>query len=86
MMPQGTDGTAPGFSDAHRRNLEHTRNNKSQRFPDFILCGQLNLHRSAENAAALSKYIAKQWDFLRINRDGIINSHPNIHLNVHRNI
>ena len=43
-------------------------------FPDYILCGSLNLHKSPVNAAALAKYIARQWDFLRINRNGIISS------------
>ena len=57
------------------RSGSNSRYQRPKRFPDFILCGQLNLHRSAANAAALSKYIAKQWDFLRINRDGIISSH-----------
>ena len=56
-------------------NQSYDHNFKPKRFPDYILCGQLNLHRSAVNAAALSRYIAKQWDFLRINREGVISSH-----------
>ena len=47
---------------------------KGVRFPDYILCGQINLHRSPECAAALAKYIDKQWDYLRINHNGIISS------------
>ena len=45
-----------------------------KRFPDYVLCGQINLHKSPECAAALAKYIDKQWDFLRINHNGIISS------------
>ena len=52
----------------------NTTSNDNKRFPDYILCGSLNLHKSAENAAALVKHIAKQWDFLRINKNGIISS------------
>ena len=47
---------------------------RTKRFPDFVLCGHLNLHRSAENAAALARHINKQWDYLRINRDGVMSS------------
>ena len=53
---------------------KHDSQNKPTRFPDYILCGSLNLHRSPENAASLAHYIAKQWDFLRLNNDGIISS------------
>ena len=45
-----------------------------KRFPDYILCGQLNLHKSPECAASLAKYIDKQWDFLRVNHNGVISS------------
>ena len=76
------ESTAPGNSDplpciAHWKDRDPNINHKLQktkRFPDFILTGQLNLHKSSENAALLSRYIAKQWIYLRINRDGIISS------------
>ena len=45
-----------------------------KRFPDYILAGSLNLHKSPVNAAALITHIATQWDYLRINRTGIISS------------
>ena len=57
--------------------------NDNKRFPDYILCGSLNLHKSAENAAALVRHIAKQWDFLRINKNGIISSKQ---LEINRNL
>ena len=44
------------------------------RFPDYILCCQLNLHKSPECAAALAKYIDRQWDYLRVNHNGVISS------------
>ena len=47
---------------------------RTKRFPDYILAGSLNLHKSQVNAAALAKHIASQWDYLRINYDGIISS------------
>ena len=43
-------------------------------FPDYILIGHINLHKSPECAATLARHIAKQYDFLRVNSDGIISS------------
>ena len=67
-----------GGGDSHSHNSKLGNNTlntgEGRRFPDYILCGSLNLHKSAENAAALAKHIAKQWDFLRINRNGIIST------------
>ena len=45
-----------------------------KRFPDYLIVGQINLHKSAECAASLARYIDKQWDFFRINKHGIISS------------
>ena len=47
---------------------------KPRRFPDFVLAGSINLHKSPVNAAALARHIARQWSFLRINHNGIISS------------
>ena len=74
IMVRNSKNSGAKKPEAHKVILPPT-NVKLVKFPDYILCGQLNLHRSAVNAAALSKYIAKQWDFLRINRDGVISSH-----------
>ena len=63
----------------HQANHSHSKHN---RFPDYVLCGSLNLHKSPVNAAALSKYLAKQWDYLRINRNGVISSQQ---LEINRN-
>ena len=79
---QNSNGSGSHIARDRSRSRDRHNLNRPTRFPDFILCGQLNLHRSAENAAALSKYIAKQWDYLRINRDGIISSHQ---LEINRN-
>ena len=76
------DSIQSGAAPAHGPNLNKQKRQRLPRFPDYVLCGQLNLHRSAENAAALSKYIAKQWSYLRINRSGIISSHQ---LEINRN-
>ena len=81
--------TRPGSSKAHRgnpgeRDKGHSNVTGTQfkRFPDYVLCGSLNLHKSPVNAAALARYIAKQWNYLRINRDGIISSQQ---LEINRN-
>ena len=52
----------------------HTEEGEYKRFPEFILMGQINLHKSQECAASLARHIDKQWDFFRINRNGIISS------------
>ena len=67
--------------EAHKVILPPT-NVKLVKFPDYILCGSLNLHKSPVNAAALAKYINKQWDFLRINENGVISSQQ---LEINRN-
>ena len=43
-------------------------------FPDYLVVGQINLNKSKENAATLARHIAKQWDFYRVNSNGIISS------------
>ena len=43
-------------------------------FPDYILVGQINLHKSQECAASLVRHIDKRWDYFRINRNGILSS------------
>ena len=74
MIMDSTDSTTnPLNSSAHSRS-GGAQNATSKRFPDYILTGSLNLHKSAENAAALAKHIATQWKYLRINRNGIITS------------
>ena len=62
--------------------MAHTPESGFSRLPDYILCGSINLHKSPEVAATLAKYIDKQWDFLRVNRNGIISSHQ---LEINRN-
>ena len=61
-------------SDVPSAHVGNSSQNIRTTFPDYILCGSLNLHKSPANAAALAKYISKQWDFLRINRNGVISS------------
>ena len=76
-MTNTDNNDGPATSTAHWKERDQNisqSNKKSKRFPDYILVGQLNLHKSPVNAAALSKHIAKQWQFLRINREGIISS------------
>ena len=58
----------------HNQGIIKHNSSSSGALPDYILCGSLNLHKSSENAAALAKHIANQWDFLRINNNGIISS------------
>ena len=53
---------------------DNVSSNKPRRFPDYILCGSLNLHKSPVNAAALAKHIANQWQYLRINNSSVISS------------
>ena len=43
-------------------------------FPDYIMVGQINLHKSQECAASLVRHIDKRWDYFRINRNGILSS------------
>ena len=69
MNPTGSNSSA---SSPH--SAAHRSEGGFQRFPDFILVGQVNLHKSQECAASLAKHIDKQWDFFRINRNGIISS------------
>ena len=75
---EGSDGvslSSPGAGEQRQAsNSNLNSKQKGVRFPDYILCGQINLHRSPECAAALAKYIDKQWDYLRINHNGIISS------------
>ena len=52
----------------------HTKEGEYKRFPEFILIGQINRHKIQECAASLARHIDKQWDFFRINRNGIISS------------
>ena len=51
-------------------------------FPDFLLLGHINLHKSPVCAATLARHISKQYEFLRVNRNGIISSHQ---LEINRN-
>ena len=75
-MANTLNNTNPTNSQAHKkgRDLQTKSEGKLKRFPDYILMGSLNLHKSPVNAAALAKHIATQWAFLRINRNGIISS------------
>ena len=68
MNPAGTSSANPPPLQAHAEGTGY------QRFPDFILVGQVNLHKSQECAASLAKHIDKQWDFFRINRNGVIST------------
>ena len=70
-----TSSSAHGNSrEPQHSNPRSNSKSNSKRFPDYILMGSLNLHKSPVNAAALAKYIATQWAYLRINRNGIISS------------
>ena len=69
MNPMGSESAGPSSS-----SNAHTAEKGFQRFPDYILVGQINLHKSQECAATLAKHIDKQWDFFRINRNGIIST------------
>ena len=64
-----TEAGSEGFNAYNEANIRNLR-----RFPDYILCCQLNLHKSPECAASLAKYIDRQWDYLRVNHNGIISS------------
>ena len=64
----------PGTRRADPATQTQNQDPNNRRFPDYILCGSLNLHKSPVNAAALAKYISRQWEFLRINKNGIISS------------
>ena len=68
MNPTGANSATPPPVQAH------AEEEGFKRFPDFILVGQVNLHKSQECAASLAKHIDKQWDFFRINRNGVIST------------
>ena len=67
------NNTGPGGS-AGFNAYKEAKEQGLKRFPDYILCGQLNLHKSPECAASMARYIDKQWDFLRVNHNGVISS------------
>ena len=68
----------PKSSKAHKKN----KGSQVDKIPDYILCGHLNLHKSAANAAVLSRHITNQWKHFRINKDGVISSRQ---LEINRN-
>ena len=76
-MAKGPKKRGPGKLSAHGAEARPNNSNdqsKFVRFPDYVLCGSLNLHKSPENAASLAKYLANQWRYLRINKEGVISS------------
>ena len=70
--------TNPKSSKAHKK----VKGSQVDKIPDYILCGHLNLHKSAANAAVLSRHITNQWKHFRINKDGVISSRQ---LEINRN-